>query len=344
MRQIRVGTSGWTFAGWRGGFYPQSLAQKNELAYASRRMNSIEINGTFYSLQKPESFLRWREETPEDFVFSVKAPQYITHVRRLKDVEDPLANFLASGVLALGRKLGPILWQFPPNVMLKDDRFETFFRLLPHDSESAARLAKKHTSKVEGRSFVDPAESFRVRHAFEFRHPSFADPAFIALMRERGVAVVFAHSGLKSPYMEDLTADFVYLRMHGQEPAYRKGYPDKALDWLEKRTRAWVRGEQPEDAVCASPQKPRSIARDAFVYFDTEAKDYAPSDAERFARKLGLPMNEAELAKAAEMAAQAGGRKKAAVAATRASLKSARRPSARKARTGSKATRKNKVR
>lgn len=278
--------SGWTYPDWRGGFYPKGLVQKQELHYASRQVNSIEVNGTFYSLQKPESFTRWHDDTPEDFVFAVKGPQYITHIRRLKDVAEPLANFLASGLLCLKEKMGPLLWQFPPNVMLKDDRFEKFLKLLPFDSKSAARLAKKHTDKVAGRSFTAVKGDYPIRHAFEFRNPSFMDEGFIEMLREYGVAVVFAHSGEKCPFIEDLTADFVYARMHGQEAKYKKGYTPETLDWLAHRANLWTAGRQPDDAECVTSTKPKAIARDVYIYFDTEAKDYAPKDALNFMQRI----------------------------------------------------------
>lgn len=288
MAKIHIGMSGWTFEGWRDQFYPKGLTQKKELEYASRQVNSIEVNGTFYSLQKPTSFQRWYEDTPEDFCFSIKAPQYISHVRRLKEVEEPLANFLASGIFCLKEKLGPILWQFPPNVMLKDDRFEKFLKLLPYDLKSASRLAKKHSAKLDGRAETKVSVEGPLRHAFEFRHPSFMNPDFIDLLREHGVAVVFAHSGLKSPYTEDLTAGFVYARMHGQDEAYKKGYPKNVLSWWADRVRTWSSGGQPDDAHCVSLSRPKGIKRDVFVYFDTEAKEQAPFDAMNLAQNLKL--------------------------------------------------------
>ncbi len=279
MAKIYVGISGWTYPRWRGRFYPKGLVQKQELHYASRHLTSIEINGTFYSLQKPETFTRWHDDAPEDFVYAVKAPQYITHIRRLKDVAEPLANFFASGLLCLKQKMGPILWQFPPSVMLKDDRFEKFLKLLPHDSKAAARLAKKHTDKVKGRSHTVASGDYPIRHAFEFRNFSFQDEGFIEMLREYGVAVVFAHSGIKQPYMEDVTSDFVYLRMHGQEGKYKKGYTPEGMDWLKARLETWLKGGQPADAECVTQTKPKKQARDVYVYFDDEAKDYAPADA-----------------------------------------------------------------
>lgn len=279
MSKIHIGMSGWTYEGWRNDFYPKGLSPKKELEYASRKVNSIEVNGTFYALQKPPTFQRWYQDTPEDFRFSIKAPQYITHVRRLKDVKEPVSNFFASGLFCLKEKLGPILWQFPPNVTLKDDRFQKFLDLLPYDSHQAGRLAKKHSEKMNGRAFVEPHEKYPIRHAFEFRHPSFMNPEFIQLLRQFGVAVVFAHSGLKSPYMEDLTADFIYARMHGQEAKYKKGYPDSELRWWAKRVESWTSGGHPKDALHICEEAPKSVKRDAFIYFDTEEKSFAPFEA-----------------------------------------------------------------
>lgn len=290
MRKILIGISGWTYPGWRKNFYPDGLVQKKELHYASRKLNSIEINGTFYSLQKPESFQKWNSETPEDFCFSVKAPQYITHIRRLKEVEEPTANFFASGILCLAQKLGPILWQFPPNVMLKDNRFEEFLKLLPQDSKQAEKLAKKHSPKVEGRAFTSALGDYRIRHAFEFRHPSFFNPEFLDLLKKYNVAVVMAHSGLKSPYTEDITADFVYARMHGQDEEYKKGYTKEALSWWADRVLAWADGKEPSDASKILKNSKKSKSRDIYVYFDTEAKEHAPFDAlsliERLQKKI----------------------------------------------------------
>ena len=267
-KNIRIGMSGWTYPPWRGGFYPKGLVQKRELEYASRQVNSIEINGTFYSLQKPTTFEKWFAQTPEEFCFAVKGPQYVTHIKRLKDVQDPVANFFASGLLALRHKLGPILWQFPPNVTLKDDRFEKFLKLLPFDSKAAARLAKKHTDKMAERNYTQVDGDYAIRHAFEFRHPSFQNADFTAMMRAHGAAIVVAHAGEKSPYIEELTADFVYCRMHGEGKDYKKGYPEKLLrDWA-KQAREW------------------SAKQDVYVYFDTEIKKYSPQDAINLAKLL----------------------------------------------------------
>ncbi len=287
MAKTYVGISGWTYPDWRGHFYPKGLTQKKELEYCSRQMNSVEINGTFYAIQKPASFHKWYSETPEDFVFAVKANRYLTHIRRLKDAETPLANFLASGVLSLKEKLGPILWQFPPTLTLKDDRFEKFLELLPHDFNEASKLAKKQTFGIDGG--IPKCDNFPLRHAFEFRHPSFFQTSeFTDLLRKYNVAIVFAHSGENSPYVEDITSDFIYARMHGQEKKFNKGYPDDVLDWWAQRVETWTSGLQPKDAILMSPRLPKKQKRDGFVYFDTEAKTAAPNDALNFMKKMKI--------------------------------------------------------
>jgi uncharacterized protein YecE (DUF72 family) len=263
VAKIYVGTSGWTFEGWRGNFYPKHLPRNQELEYASRKLNSIEINGTFYALQKPKTFKRWYQETPEGFCFSVKAPRYITHIRRLREVDQAVLRFLDSGLLELKEKLGPVLWQFPPTVTLKDNRFEKFLSF----------LLKTQTN-------------FPIRHAFEFRHFSFFNDDFVNQLRKYNVAIVFAHSGLKSPYTEDLTSDFVYARMHGQDKMFKKGYTQEVLSWWANRVLMWRSGRQADDAKCVSHVKPKPIQRDVYCYFDTEEKFYAPQDAINFAKTL----------------------------------------------------------
>lgn len=268
--KVRVGISGWTYPEWRGTFYPDGLAQKRELEYASRQLTSVEINGTFYSLQRPGTFQNWYEETPEDFQFAVKAPQYITHIRRLKEVAEPLANFFASGLLCLREKLGPLLWQFPPNVMLKDDRFEKFLKLLPHDAKTAARLAKRHGEKVEGRSFTKAEGDFPIRHAFEFRHPSFHNKDFIAMLKENNVAFVIAHEGgERAPYLEEPTADFIYIRLHGQDKRFAKGYPTTEVETWTKKLKGWIK---------------KGI--DCYAYASLDAKVYSPKTALALLKKF----------------------------------------------------------
>jgi uncharacterized protein YecE (DUF72 family) len=283
---IRIGISGWTYAPWRGTFYPKKLPQARELHYASRVLNSIEINGTFYALQKPESFARWADDTPDDFVFAVKAPRFITHIRRLKEVKTPVANFLASGLLRLGAKLGPILWQLPPSFRFDAARMGEFLALLPHDTKDALRLARQHDSHRRGRVWIETDAERPLRHALEIRHESFVDPAFIALLRRYHVALVCADS-VTWPLLMDVAADFIYCRLHGSEELYASGYDDDALDAWAERVLAWAKGGEPKDAtrVIARPA-PKRRARDVFVYFDNDAKVRAPVDAQALAARI----------------------------------------------------------
>jgi uncharacterized protein YecE (DUF72 family) len=287
---VRIGISGWTYGGWRGSFYPKSLPHSGELAYASRQVDTIEINGTHYSLQRPDSFARWHDETPEDFVFAVKAPRFITHMKRLREVETPLANFFASGILRLEEKLGPVLWQFPPRFRFSVERFDQFFTLLPRDTETAAALSEHHDGWLAGRVWTRTGHRRELRHAIEIRHKSFLDPAFVALLRRHQVAFVFADS-VEWPYAEDITADFVYLRLHGSEELYASGYSDEALDHWAARIKLWGQGLEPNDAqlIERNAGPPRAKARDVFVYFDNDAKVRAPVDARSLRAKVVDP-------------------------------------------------------
>ena len=278
--EVRIGISGWRYKGWRGVFYPQALPQRRELEYAARIFGSIEINGTFYSLQRPESFARWADATPEDFVFAVKASRYITHMLRLTNIRKPLANFFASGVLRLGRKLGPILWQFPPQFRFDPKKIEAFFNLLPRDTASAQALARRHDKRVSGRSWLRVAENVKLRHAMEIRHPNFVDPEFIKLLRRYNVALVCADT-VSWPRLMEVTSDFVYCRLHGSEELYASGYDGKSLNQWGVRVAAWARGAEPADAERASNEAaPKRAARDVYVYFDNDAKVRAPVDAQ----------------------------------------------------------------
>ena len=284
---VRIGISGWTYAPWCGNFYPPGLLQADELSYASRQVDTIEINGTFYALQRPDTFARWYDETPERFVFAVKSPRFITHVRRLREIETPLANFFASGVLRLEEKLGPLLWQFPPSFRFSPERLDHFLSLLPRDTEAAAALAEHRSDWLAERAWARTAHRRELRHAIEIRHQSFLDPAFIALLRRHRVALVFADS-VSWPYAEDLTADFVYLRLHGSEELYASGYSDEALDHWTARIKLWSQGLEPNEARLIAPDAdpaPQS-ARDVFVYFDNDAKVRAPVDARSLRARL----------------------------------------------------------
>jgi uncharacterized protein YecE (DUF72 family) len=279
MGTIFVGMAGWNFDAWRGTFYPEGLKQKDELAYASRRLHTIEINGTFYSLFRPDSYMSWYAQTPADFNFSIKGPKYITHERRLKDFETPLSNFLASGILALREKLGCILWQFPPTLPFLPERFEPFFAALPHDMETAARLGTGHSTWLEGRTFLDVPVNHRIRHAVEGRHPSFRDPAFVELAKKYGIAIVVGDTAGRWPLIEDVTTDFLYLRLHGDETKYPQGYTKEALEYWGQRVQTWSTGGQPEDAALVVPGPPQSASPSIYMYFDNDDKDTAPLNA-----------------------------------------------------------------
>ena len=281
-----VGISGWTYKPWRGVFYPEGLAHKCELEYASRRMSSIEINGSFYSLQRPTSYRKWYEDTPPGFVFAVKGSRFITHMKKLKDADVALANFFASGVLRLGDKLGPILWQFPERFAFNPDRFAAFLGVLPKTHADAAKIAENHDERLEGRAWTGPETEGEIRHAFEIRHPGFLDRAFIDLLRGHNAALVFADTAGRWPYAEDVTADFVYVRLHGAEQLYASGYTDEQLDWWAARIREWRRGCQPADATCVTTDPLARRGRDVYVYFDNDAKVHAPFDAIRLRERL----------------------------------------------------------
>jgi uncharacterized protein YecE (DUF72 family) len=283
---IRVGLSGWLYPGWRGVFYPKGLRHKDELAYASQRVDTIEINGTFYSLQRPELFAAWRDATPERFVFAVKGGRFITHMKRLRGVETALANFFASGVLALRDKLGPFLWQLPRDFPFDEERIDAFLSLLPRDSDAAAALAHRHDHRVAGRFQTFAHIHHKLRHALEIRHPSFLDPAFIRLLRRQNVALVFSDA-VGWPYVEDVTADFIYIRLHGSEELYTSGYEDVALGRWAARATCWAGGGSPADAGLIDPATaPRHEPRDVYVYFDNDAKVRAPVDAAALRKRL----------------------------------------------------------
>ena len=261
---VRVGISGWRYPPWRGTFYPSGLPQRRELAYAAERMNSVEINGSFYSLQRPSSYLAWYAETPPNFMFSVKGARFITHMKKLRDVETPLANFFASGVLALGDKLGPVLWQLPPLLGYDADRLAAFFSLLPRTTVEAAALAKKHDARLDDRDWTTTDASRPLRHCLEVRHASYVVPSFCDVLRAHDIGLVVADTAGKWPLLYDVTSDFVYVRLHGDTELYVSGYSDSALDAWAERVRDW-----------------RDAGLDVFVYFDNDVKVHAPFDAIR---------------------------------------------------------------
>jgi uncharacterized protein YecE (DUF72 family) len=288
MAKVRIGISGWRYPPWRGKFYPKDLPQRLELHYASRQLDTIEINGSFYSLQQPDSWRRWYRDTPRGFVFAVKAPRFITHMRRLRDVEKPLANFFASGVLELREKLGPMLWQFPPSLKYDHDLFDAFLSLLPRNSETALSLARRHDDHVRHVGDLSSDRNRRLRHAIEIRHESFENPAFISLLRKHRVGLVISDAASKWPKLQDVTGGFVYMRLHGDKVLYASGYTDVALDDWARRIRAWTKGKQPRDAGNrASRQRPPARkSRDIYCYFDNDAKVKAPFDAMKLRDRL----------------------------------------------------------
>jgi uncharacterized protein YecE (DUF72 family) len=269
--EFRIGISGWTYPGWRGDFYPKGLVQRRELEYAAGRLTSIEINGSFYSLQRPTSYAAWREQTPDDFVFSVKGGRYITHLKRLADVETPLANFFASGVLALGPKLGPVLWQLPENFQFDAGRLAGFFELLPRTTSEAAALAQRHDDKVpEDRALVTAEAERPLRYALEFRSRTFVTPEATELLREHDIATVLADTAGKWPKVDEDTGHFRYVRLHGDAELYASGYGAASLDQWAEKCRRWAEGG------------------DVYVYFDNDIKGYAPHDAMALQQRLGV--------------------------------------------------------
>lgn len=270
--RVRIGTSGWTYPTWRGVFYPRGLPHRAELEHIGSLFDSVEINATFYRLESPDSFRRWRAETPRDFLFAVKGSRYITHQKQLNDAEGPLANFLASGILLLGEKLGPFLWQLPERTRFNADKLERFFDLLPADTEEAAALARRHDAKVEGRCWTETDARRPIRHALEVRNPTFRDPAFLEILRRRGVALVSSDApGWER--LDDLTTDFAYVRLHGAEELYASGYSEESLDAWAERIRRWG----------------AEGAREVYVYFDNDARVRAPFDAQGLARRFAAP-------------------------------------------------------
>lgn len=280
---IRLGTAGWVFEPWRKSFYPDGLKQKDELAFASRHLGSIEINATFYSHQRPESFAGWAAQTPDDFVFTVKGHQLVTHIKRLKDVELPLANFFASGVMALGRRLGPFCWQLPGNVSYDEARMEAFLALLPQSPEALVELAGRGDFDKRP-PFLDTTGITRVRHAVEVRHKSFADPRFIAQLRAHNVALVVADTA-DWPYL-DQTADFSYARLQGAPGAesYSEAARDMRAGWLAD----WAGGRPLAGGPYVTTAESTPPQRDVFAFFVSTDKEHAPHNARAVMAKLGL--------------------------------------------------------
>ncbi|MCR2763747.1 DUF72 domain-containing protein [Microbacterium sp. zg.B48] len=275
--RVRVGISGWRYPSWRGDFYPRGLVQRRELEFVGQRMSTLEVNGSFYSLQRPESYRRWVQSVPEDFVFAVKGSRYITHMMRLRNIDTAMANFLASGVLMLGRQLGPILWQLPERLAYDPDGLETFLAGLPRTTGAALALARGHDERLDGRSWLAIDADLPIRHALEPRSATFEDPALIAQLRRHQVALTVADTAGRWPAFGEVTADFVYVRLHGAQDLYTSGYTDAELDAWAARIAGWAGGSGTPDGQ----------PRDVYVYFDNDAHGHAPHDALALAERVG---------------------------------------------------------
>src|SRR3569832_870995 len=269
--KIRIGVSGWRYTPWRGNFYPKGLAQARELHYASRVFNSIELNGSFYTLQRPSSYARWADETPDGFVFAVKGSRYITHMLKLRNIETALANFFASGLFELGDKLGPILWQFPPSTQFHADVFEEFFSVLPRTTSEAIHIAGGHDERPKGRVSLAPLDDITLRHAIEVRHSSFETREFTSMLERHNIAFVLADTPKPWPKFEGVTADFAYMRLHGATELYNSRYTTEELARWAGMIRGWTAG-----------------GRDVYCYFDNTDKLHAPDNAQELMEMLGL--------------------------------------------------------
>lgn len=269
---VRIGTSGWRYPSWRGDFYPSGLRQRDELAHLSRLLTAVEVNGSFYSLQRPSSFATWAGQVPDDFLFALKGGRFITHLRRLVDVEEPLANFFASGVLALGDKLGPVLWQLPARQELDEERLAAFFELLPRTTDEAAALAERHGTALSGdRVLTSASVSLPLRHVLEPRHESFHSRRAEDLLRAHDIGTVVSDSAGTWPEFDTVTSDLVYVRLHGDTELYTSGYSQDALAVWAARVRRWT-----DDGL------------EVHVYFDNDARGRAPHDARALLQLLGL--------------------------------------------------------
>ncbi len=277
---VRTGVSGWNYAGWRGDFYPRGLPHRLELEHASGLMGAVEVNGSFYSLQRPSSYRSWAARVPPDHLLAVKGSRFITHMKKLRGVDEALATFFSSGPLLLGPHLGPFLWQLPARTVFSPEVLADFFSRLPRTAAQAARLARGETGRVEARFGEDPwrraaqgTADRRLRHAIEVRHESFRSEEFFALCREHDVSVVVSDGAGKWPVIDEVTSDHVYVRLHGGEELYTSGYGPEALDAWAARVRTW--SEHPD-------------VEQVLVFFDNDVKVRAPYDAIALADRLGL--------------------------------------------------------
>ena len=271
--EVRIGVSGWSYRAWRGDFYPAGLPQRRELAYAASFLTSVEVNGSFYSLQRPTSWERWAAEVPPDFLFAVKGSRFITHLKRLRDVRAPMANFFASGVLALGERLGPLLWQLPAGLAHDRDQLADFLALLPRTTTEAQDLARRHDDRIAPdrvwSGLDDEIVDRPLRHAIEPRHPSFGSPEALAQVADAGMTVVVADTAGHWPVFDAAPGPFVHVRLHGDAELYTNRYSDEALDRWAERVTGW-----------------REEGRDVHVYLDNDARGHAPHDARRLIERV----------------------------------------------------------
>jgi uncharacterized protein YecE (DUF72 family) len=265
-----IGISGYDYKGWRGNFYPEELVRRKWLSYASERFNSVELNGTFYSLKNPDVFRRWLADVPSSgFVFAIKGSRFITHNLKLRNTERALANFFASGILALGEATGPFLWQLPASYRFDPERIAAFIESLPRDARSAEKIADGHDERLRRGALTEATCNVPYRHAFEVRHESYFTDEFYALLEKYKCGFVIADTAGKFPYAEVVTANFVYIRLHGSETLYASEYSDEELDGWARRINRW-----------------RREGLDTYTYFDNDARGHAPFDAERLARRV----------------------------------------------------------
>ena len=270
MPSVRVGLSGWQYRHWHGRFYPDGTRRADELAHAAGRFSTLELNGTFYGLQRPASFLRWRDTVPEGFTFAVKGSRYVTHLKRLREPRTALANFVASGLLALGDRLGPVLWQLPERATFDAEVLATFLDTLPPTTAEAARLATHHDDRLRAEAWTEAGVDRPLRHALEPRHASFEAREALRMLRDHDVALVLSDGAGHWPLLDHPTAGLAYLRLHGPTSLYSSRYDDARLDgWAD-----WVR-------------RRADAGQDVVVYFDNDGHAHAPRDARRLVERLG---------------------------------------------------------
>lgn len=264
-----IGTSGYDYPGWRGHFYPTDIPRRAWLAFASRVVNSIELNGTFYSLKSPANFATWVAETPDDFVFAVKGGRYITHNLKLRNCAAALGNFFASGILALGEKTGPFLWQLPASYRFDAERIDSFLAMLPRTSVDGEAVARQEDGRLKRGLLTEATADVSYRHALEVRHPSYFHNEFYDILRRHNCAFVISDTAGKFAYAEEVTADFVYVRLHGSTSLYTSDYTDAELAYWASLSRGWM-----------------ADGRDVYVYFDNDARTHAPYNAMQLADLL----------------------------------------------------------